>query len=691
MAYAKAIDTAPFAAAVTDASGAVTPAGDPPISYVVAVWLGTSDEDIERGLREGWIAPPPGAPAGWQPPWATQTDSAAESPDPGGGGSVGTGTNVGRAKLGDWFHALDPTLTATAFDGIWAHSGADDSARADALFGYLQRTLLGRSDGANSRAQAAPATEESGAIAALNAYLADPSHRAQIVDLAGKSGAALAELAKSDIGYRYALANLDSIALTGNRAMFAGRDSIGGLDRYDPDTGELNLSDAWIGDRAKFLAWKMRADAGGDLSVPGTDRWVFSDRSLRDADGSPVKIEIGASDGAARTNQVIFGQDVSGGETIKGDAGTDRIYGGSGDDVIRGNAGDDHLEGGRGDDIVRGGNGNDEVIGGRGDDELIGGSGNDVLDGGSGDDTLTGGSGDDQLSGGDGNDTYVIDAGQGNDTIVDSDGNGNIEFDGEALDGALARGDGTYFSGDGRVVYSFSGDADSAGTLTIALHDGSPSNGDETPVSTLKVRNWKNGDLGIQLRQGAITNDTPTDPSDAPPETSSDAVSNTSSSNSGAMDAPALVDVALPSTPQSAAAQGGDSTMPLFPPMPTPDPDAWINGPSVGGPGEPTRQMALLTAYAAQQAVKQFKGVPEAPDTPTDAVAADHAFAALTPYDVSSAMLDFHDSGDLGHDVGIERAPMPAPTLGAELHTTGSSVINPSSVDKAAKGIGRIN
>ena len=39
---------------------AVVPPADrnPPVDYAVAVWLGTPKEEIEKGLREGWIRRP---------------------------------------------------------------------------------------------------------------------------------------------------------------------------------------------------------------------------------------------------------------------------------------------------------------------------------------------------------------------------------------------------------------------------------------------------------------------------------------------------------------------------------------------------------------------------------------------------------------------------------------------------------
>src|SRR5438046_3070028 len=94
-------------------------------------------------------------------------------------------------------------------------------------------------------------------------WIADSAHHAHVVSLAGKDGAEIASLARTDIGVRYALMNLDAVALTGNRALFASHNADGELDRFDADTGDANMSDSWIADRAKFLAWKMHSDDSG--------------------------------------------------------------------------------------------------------------------------------------------------------------------------------------------------------------------------------------------------------------------------------------------------------------------------------------------------------------------------------------------------------------------------------------------
>jgi Ca2+-binding RTX toxin-like protein len=111
-------------------------------------------------------------------------------------------------------------------------------------------------------------------------------------------------------------------------------------------------------------------------------------------------------------------------DTIRGDAGVNRLYGHDGDDMIFGRDGNDTLHGGQGDDMIWGGNHNDQIMGENGNDTLNGDGGNDTIYGGAGNDTINGGSGNDMLYGEAGNDT--INGGSGTDTAVFSTA-GNVQ------------------------------------------------------------------------------------------------------------------------------------------------------------------------------------------------------------------------------------------------------------------------
>jgi hypothetical protein len=144
--------------------------------------------------------------------------------------------------------------------------------------------------------------------------------------------------------------------------------------------------------------------------------------------------------------------------------------------------------GGAGVDILDGGTGTDILIGGAGSDVLNGGAGdNDLLLGGLGDDFLNGGAGDDMLVGGTGYDTYTYNNTDGNDVIIDSDGKGKIIFDDMTLTGGSYSSHQIIFSSDGKFHYSL------RGTTLYAWR------GDIFTDTTLKIQNFRNGDLGIKV------------------------------------------------------------------------------------------------------------------------------------------------------------------------------------------------
>lgn len=460
-----------------------------PIPYLTAVWSGMTADELQAGLAAGSILPPLGSPPLGSPPlrpsavaaFAEGIDARTAARERAAAAEGASGiAAASRAQIDAWLRALDPEFTDTALDALWQRAGRDDAARGTTLRRYLGETLLG---------------DSVASTASIDAFVASPGHRARIVDLHGMTGNELAALAATDIGYRHALVTMQPLALTGNRALYAQANADGGLDRFDPDTGEALVSDAWLADRAKLLAWRS-ADAN-TRAIVGNEDWTFVDRTSLGTDGKPLTVELVTGKTDAGKNQVVFGN--AGDELLQGVSGSDRMYGGDGDDILRGAAGGDHLEGGRGDDLVLGGAGNDELVGDQGADELDGGRGDDRLTGGSGDDLLVGGRGDDRLEGGSGHDTYVIDGGDGHDTIVDVDGKGSIELDGKQIAGEMDASDhGTWTSADGRLEFSVAGESTASGTLTIKAF-GEGAERSDTPINVVTVKDWKNGDLGITL------------------------------------------------------------------------------------------------------------------------------------------------------------------------------------------------
>jgi len=119
--------------------------GTPPLAFVVAVWLGMPREEILRGLGEGWIAVPPGAPPGWTPAGWSAADKV-EGGAPSGGAAATSGslaTNASpesdpgpmrddRAPVHGWRRAPESSLADSAFAPLWQRAGTDDGQRSDA-------------------------------------------------------------------------------------------------------------------------------------------------------------------------------------------------------------------------------------------------------------------------------------------------------------------------------------------------------------------------------------------------------------------------------------------------------------------------------------------------------------------------------------------------------------------------------
>lgn len=83
-------------------------------------------------------------------------------------------------------------------------------------------------------------------------------------------------------------------------------------------------------------------------------------------------------------DSVVFTSDIPVPVTIRGGAGSDKLFGGGASDKLVGGSGDDLLLGWRGDDWILGGPGRDRLSGGPGNDQLQGGPDKDKLNGGPG-------------------------------------------------------------------------------------------------------------------------------------------------------------------------------------------------------------------------------------------------------------------------------------------------------------------
>ncbi|MFX1679012.1 calcium-binding protein [Mitsuaria sp. CC2] len=153
--------------------------------------------------------------------------------------------------------------------------------------------------------------------------------------------------------------------------------------------------------------------------------------------------------------------------------------------TMAGSEKDDLLVGSSGNDVIGGGGGSDEIVAGDGDDILVGGAGTDVLYGQDGDDDLDGGTGADYLYGGEGDDTYSFNGSYGSDWIVDSDGQGSVVFEGTTLTGGKKRGENAYF--------------DEASGWSYTKVNGDLILNKKGSLSSIRIRDWADGDLGITL------------------------------------------------------------------------------------------------------------------------------------------------------------------------------------------------
>lgn len=279
--------------------------------------------------------------------------------------------------------------------------------------------------------------------------------------------------ARTDIRYRNALQSL-SVFLVEPQAQIAAT-----LEMYAPAAGTGEITDAWLVARSHFLAYlntyRSSRDTDGVLEIdPGLPLPVVGDALFVDHGTRPVQLTVNGLDlGLVALRKFLFGG--LGGDALLGGDGDDSLFGMGGNDVLDGGQGDDHLEGGLGADELRGGENDDVLLGMDGADLLVGGAGND------------------DLQGGNGYDTYAFSSADRSqhDTVYDSDGAGTIVIDGITL-GTVARlSSEVWQTTDARFRFMVQPAAQGAG-VDLTVRDAS--NG-----SSVRVRNWANGSLGITL------------------------------------------------------------------------------------------------------------------------------------------------------------------------------------------------
>ena len=196
--------------------------------------------------------------------------------------------------------------------------------------------------------------------------------------------AALASKARTDVNARAALAALSVVSVQVSTTT-ADQFSL-----YNPSTGQGNITNEWITDRAAFTKAVYQQAQGLGGIVPGSQNIRYFDAA------SNTEVLVGA--GSAQRIQMLFGDD--GTNTLSGQGFADRLYGGAGDDTLDGLGGSDYLEGGTGVD------------------------------------------------------TYQFNSGFGKDVVSDADGQGVITIDGQALGTFSGAGSGGYASSLGAGQYA---------------------------------------------------------------------------------------------------------------------------------------------------------------------------------------------------------------------------------------------
>lgn len=181
----------------------------------------------------------------------------------------------------------------------------------------------------------------------------------------------------------------------------AGRDHIVGSSGYSELGSRLvggGGDDTLVG-RSDSTRTDLIGGAGDDLLDGPGYAWAVYRHSV-----APVDVDLSAGVAHGAGNDVLVDVDGAvasrGDDILRGDDGSNFLYGLSGDDTIAARGDDDWLYAGNGSDTIRGGRGGDRldtgydeggdlVVGGHGRDLMVDSAGNDSYGGGAGRDTLT--------------------------------------------------------------------------------------------------------------------------------------------------------------------------------------------------------------------------------------------------------------------------------------------------------------
>ncbi len=163
----------------------------------------------------------------------------------------------------------------------------------------------------------------------------------------------LANLAQGStaLAYRYALKELNPFAIVGNNALYAAHNTKGELDLYVAAQKNGGLTEAWLADRAAFLAWKNLANTADVTAILNPEFGVDNRSQFKDvSSGYALTLsEVALPANSVSARQFVFGTESS--DFLEGGSKSDRLYGGGGADYLRGRLDNDYLEGGAGIDV----------------------------------------------------------------------------------------------------------------------------------------------------------------------------------------------------------------------------------------------------------------------------------------------------------------------------------------------------
>lgn len=271
-------------------------------------------------------------------------------------------------RLDGGFASKTPTEVLAQLRPLFEAGSCDAALTLESLVGMLGK-LLSNTDfvlGTDNREDLYAEVNK------IRAALKDKQYTLEF--LIDKSAADIAGLAKDDanaIAYRYALKAGNPFAVLG--ADYAAHNTAGELNRYDPEKHTGDLTDQYLSDRAKYLAWRIKANLADKLQLAGSQygsidsrNWEFTDltlaKSFETGNLQTVKVMGSPFDTSVPANKMIFGGDNA--DYVKGGTKDDLLYGGGSTDILDGGKGSDYLEGGSGLDLYRfaTGDGTDTVL-----------------------------------------------------------------------------------------------------------------------------------------------------------------------------------------------------------------------------------------------------------------------------------------------------------------------------------------